>query len=59
MGYRQTVVAALLLAATLAACAATLATAERKVYIDWMARRNYSGWVRDHGTFYKGDYLST
>ncbi|VAI36946.1 unnamed protein product [Triticum turgidum subsp. durum] len=58
MGCRQTVVAALLLAAALAACAATPATAERRVYIDWMPRHNFSGWAKLNGPFYKGDYLA-
>ncbi|KAM3278238.1 hypothetical protein ACQJBY_045851 [Aegilops geniculata] len=55
MGCRQTVVAVLLLAA----CTATMVMAERRVYIDWMPRHNFSGWAKLNGPFYKGDYLGT
>ncbi|KAI4984975.1 hypothetical protein ZWY2020_017605 [Hordeum vulgare] len=57
MDRRQRAVAALLLAAALAACAATPATAEHKIYINWLSHNNYSDWARSHGPFYKGDYL--
>ncbi|KAF7074756.1 hypothetical protein CFC21_079581 [Triticum aestivum] len=57
MGCRQTVVAALLLAAALAACAATPATATHRIYINWLAHSNYSDWAKSHGPFSKGDYL--
>ncbi|KAE8783975.1 Lamin-like protein [Hordeum vulgare] len=59
MDRRQRAVAALLLAAALAACAATPATAEHKIYINWLSHNNYSDWARSHGPFYKGDYLGT
>nr|BAK04617.1 predicted protein [Hordeum vulgare subsp. vulgare] len=57
MACRQTVVAALLLAAVLAACAATPATVGHRIYINWLAHANYNDWAKMHGPFSKGDYL--
>ncbi|CAM0876334.1 unnamed protein product [Alopecurus aequalis] len=54
---RQRVPAALLLVA-LALCASPPPTAaDHKVYINWLAHGNYTGWGESHGPFTQADWL--